>query len=425
MEKKFMEAENASSKDFVKERIKERPVSKKKLMRRMLTTVLSAIVFGVVFCIIFLFLEPRIDTLLHKEEQVHFVEFPEDDIGEEMLPENMLTEEQAESGEIKEILGISDFEELQDAIANIANTARKSMVSVTSTTEENIWFENSSQNKSFSSGVIVADNGQEYLILIRTNAISRSENIVVIFYNGKQASATLKQQDATSGYSVVAVKHDDLTQTDMESIKIASLGSSNLSTLLGTTVIALGNVLSTGEAICYGRVTSVGSPINLVDSNYKLMTTDIYGSTKASGVLVNLRGQVVGIIDNGYNSLDVKNMVSAIGISEMKPLIQNLSNNKPIPSLGVKGISVTTSVNTSYGVPYGAYITSVVMNSPAMLAGLQSGDIITEYDGTKINGFSDLTNAILNSEKMESVKLKVERETNEGYADMSVWVTLK
>ncbi len=425
MGKRRVEAENASSKDFVKERIKARPINKAKLVRKTLITIFSAVIFGFVFCLSFLLLEPKIDSFLHKDDEVYFVEFPEDNIEEEMLPENMLTDEQSEEGEVEEVLDITDYQQLQDVLSDVANTAKKSIVSVTTTTSEDNWFDNSYQNKSFSSGVIVADNGQEYLILVRSLALSQAENIVVVFYNEKQAAATFRQVDTTSGYAVVAVNKNDLSETDKENIAVASLGSSNLSTILGTTVIAIGNVIGTGEGICYGRVTSVGSPVSLVDSNYKLMTTDIYGSTKASGVLVNTKGQVIGIIDNGYNSLDVKNIVSALGISEMKPLIQNLSNNLPVPYMGVKGVSVTTSVNASYGVPYGAYVTSVVMDSPAMLAGIQSGDVITEFDGTTINGFSDLTKAILNSEKEETVKLKVERETNNGYADMTIRVTLK
>ena len=55
MGKKQTESENASSKDFVKERIKARPLNKAKLLRKTLSTVLSAVVFGFVFCLCFIF----------------------------------------------------------------------------------------------------------------------------------------------------------------------------------------------------------------------------------------------------------------------------------------------------------------------------------------------------------------------------------
>lgn len=426
MEKKHIESENASSKDFVKERIKARPINKAKLLRKTIGTVLSAVTFGFIFCLCFIFLEPRIDKLLHKDDTVLYVEFPEDAVEEEMLPENMLTEEQQEQGEVlPEVLDISDYQELQNSLGVLADKVRRSVVSVTGISTENNWFENSYENKSFSSGVIVGDNGREYLILVKATTIEKAESIVVIFYNEKQAAGTLIQVDGQSGYGVVAVNKENLSEVDKENITVATLGSSNLSPILGSSVIALGNPMGTGDGICYGNVTSAGKALNLVDSNYKLMTTDIYGSTQASGILVNMNGHVIGIIDNSYNSLDLKNIVSAIGISEMKPLIENLSNDLPIPYMGVKGVSVTTSVNSNYGVPLGAYVTSVSMDSPAMLAGIQSGDVITEFDGQQIHTFADLTKAILKCEKEKKVKIKLERETFDGYSDMTIRVTLK
>lgn len=425
MGKNQIEAENASSKDFVKERIKARPINKAKLLRKTLGMVFSAIVFGVVFCLCFLLLEPKIDGFLHKDEEVKFVEFPEDTVEDEMLPENMLTEELNQTEGIDEMLDLSDYQALQDALAGVADTARRSIVSVTGTSTEKNWFENSYENKSFSAGVIVGDNGLEYLILVKATDLKKADSIVVVFYNEKQAVATLKQVDEQTGYGVVAVSKDDLSEVDKENITIATLGSSNLSTILGTSVIALGNPMGTGSGICYGNVTSVGKPVSLVDSSYKLMTTDIYGSTQASGVLINMKGQVIGIIDNTYNTSDIKNIVSALGISELRPLIRNLSNDLPIPYLGVRGVSVTTSVNMNYGVPFGAYVTEAVLDSPAMLAGIQSGDVITEFDGETINTIGDLTKAILNCEKEEKVKIKVERDTPSGYTDMTIKVTLK
>ena len=70
MSKIQMESENASSQDFIKERIKARPVNKMKLLRKTLGAIVSAIIFGVVFCLCFIFLEPKIDKLLHKDDQV-------------------------------------------------------------------------------------------------------------------------------------------------------------------------------------------------------------------------------------------------------------------------------------------------------------------------------------------------------------------
>lgn len=425
MGREQMETENVSSRDFVKERIKARPVDKKKLFKKSMMTVLSSVIFGIVFCLCFLLLEPRIEKMLHKDEDVQFIEFPEDAAEEEMLPENMLTDEQNQTGEIEDVWDINDYQELQNSLANVADKARRSVVLVTGTSTEENWFESSYENKHFSAGVVVGDNGQEYLILVKLSTLKLSDNLIVVFYNEKQAAASIKQIDVQSGYGVVAVKKDDLSEVDKENITVATLGSSNLSVLLGRPVIALGNPIGTGNGICYGNVTSVGKPVSLVDGYYKLMTTDIYGSTQASGVLVNMNGHVIGVIDNSYNTSDMRNIISALGISEMKPLIQNLSNDISIPYLGVQAVSVTTSVNTRYGVPFGAYLTSVELDSPAILDGLQAGDVITEFAGKEIKTVGDLVSALLSSSKGETVQVKIEREAHGGYTDMTLKVTLE
>ena len=108
MGKKHVEAENVSSQDCVKERIKARPINKAKLFRKTLSTVLSAIVFGFVFCLCFLLLEPKIDNFLHKDEEVKFVEFPEETVEDELLPGNKLTEEQTQTEKVEEVLDLKD-----------------------------------------------------------------------------------------------------------------------------------------------------------------------------------------------------------------------------------------------------------------------------------------------------------------------------
>ena len=60
-----------------------------------------------------------------------------------------------------------------------------------------------------------------------------------------------------------------------------------------------------------------------------------------------------------------------------------------------------------------------------MHAGIQSGDVITEFDGEPIHTFGDLTKAILKSNKEEKIKVKLQRQTIDGYSDMTVKVTLK
>jgi serine protease Do len=211
----------------------------------------------------------------------------------------------------------------------------------------------------------------------------------------------------------------------MEAIKVIELGNSSSAIVTGTPVIALGRVAANADSIVYGYVTSAGSPLNLVDSSYKLLTSDIYGNTNASGVLINMRGQVVGIIDNSFNSYEARNIVSAIGISEMKKLIETMCNGIGKPYVGIIGMDVTIAANENLGVPRGVYVTSVLVDTPAMEAGLQSGDVIVKVGETEIVSFYNFVYAMYQYRPEETVTLTVMRQGADGYVEFDAEVATR
>ncbi len=179
------------------------------------------------------------------------------------------------------------------------------------------------------------------------------------------------------------------------------------------------------NSISVGVVTSSGNAIHLPDANYKWLGTDIYGSTSASGILINLRGQLIGIIDMTYNDTDMKNLISGIGISELKKLIECLSNDKEIACLGVYGMDVTADAHEQMQVPLGAFIRETVVDSPAMEAGIQSGDVITKIGRTEIASYQELVNALYQFRPDTQVTVTLMRQSPDGYAEIEVNVTLK
>ena len=161
-----------------------------------------------------------------------------------------------------------------------------------------------------------------------------------------------------------------------------------------------------------------------MDSYYKILTTDIYGSQFASGVLINVRGQVLGIIDNSHNSEDMKNLVSALGITELRRVIERMSNERDQAYLGIHGMDVTPEANDSLGVPFGAYIIEIEMDSPAMAAGIQSGDVIVEINGKQIATYRDFMKVMTELEPEDLVSILLMRQGQEEYVQMEVEVTL-
>ena len=433
------ERKNQDHSDFMKETIKQRPLNRRKLVRRTLLTAAMAVIFGMVACFTFLLLEPVISNKLYPEEEPEIIEFVEESREDEILPEDMIVDDSQmqpeptqppalEDEQIAQVLsemklGVEDYLSLFAGIREVAREVRKSIVTVVGVTPDVGWLDNEYENEGAVSGIVVADNGIELLILADVSSIEDAQSLEVAFQDGEIYQATLMKKDNNTGLAVISIAKTKIKSTTLEMAVAANLGTSG-SSLVGIPVIALGRPMGTEGSLCYGNITSTGNVIRLPDSNYKLMTTDIYGSSSASGVLINLRGQVVGIIDMSKNSPDLSNLISAVGISDLKKLVESLSNDKDIAYFGVYGVDVTESANEELGVPLGAYITEIDMDSPAMNAGIQNGDVILKWNDMEIESYQDLVSTLLLEEPEKTVSITLMRQGPEGYTEMETTAVL-
>lgn len=459
--------DTASDFDFLQEKIKERPINKKKLLKKTIITALMAVLFGLLACLSFLLLEPVLNNWLYPEEAPEVVTFPPEQ--EEMLPEDMLTEggstqplqtvperEEAqstqqpsqenastetatvpdmnnmpESGmhEAESMLGNetqeltlkpyqAQYEELYQTYKDISS----SMVTVTAVHSDVDWFNNTYQSEGTTAGVIIANNNRELLILARKSPLGVAESIRVTFCNGVNADAEIKKYDKNTDLAVLAADLKYVGSATLDYVSVAVLGSSAPSGLVGKPVIAIGNLFGYKDNVCYGIITSKGNNVELADNEYKLITTDIYASENPSGILVSLEGEVIGIIDNSYNNSDTKNLLSAVGITELKGMITKLSNGEDIPYLGIYTQDITPQVKIEMGLPQGAYIFDIDMDSPAMLNGMQKGDIIVQVGAQEIRSSSDYMNALRAAAIDRNLNIIVQRASGDSYEEMKFTV---
>ena len=91
--------------------------------------------------------------------------------------------------------------------------------------------------------------------------------------------------------------------------------------------------------------------------------------------------------------------------------------------MGVKGIDVTPSLEAASGMPRGIYV-EVVMDSPAMRAGIQNGDIITAVNNTPVENMKAIQNIMLDFEPEQALNLTIMRLGKEEYVEMKYVVTL-
>lgn len=435
--------------DFMIEKIKQRPINRKKLIRRTVITASMAVIFGLIACFTFLVLEPVISNWLYPEEEPEAIIFPEEP--EEMLPEEMLEEylqpspspspspgpeEQEEPERIeldeqqiqeildKVVLDMGDYRQLYSVLSDYVKQVSQYMVVVTGTKSDTDWFANVYESKNETSGVVIGNNGKELLILTDYNSVKRADHLTVTFSNGVQADALMMQCYQDGNLAVLCVSLNVLSQ-DMqtEDMYIAPLGSSRQRNLVGSPVIAVGSPMGTSGSVGYGVITAAGGQVTLADMNFQLLTTDIYGSQSAGGVLFNTSGQVVGFIITGKTGSDMRNIISAYGISDLKQMISRLTKGDRIPYLGIIGADVTKEANEQFQVPYGAYVREVEMDSPAMLAGVQSGDVIVGIDQQNVTKMSDYSSYLLKINPEDVLTIRIMRQSQGEYKEMTFEVT--
>lgn len=431
--------------NFLQEKIKERPINKRKLLKRTIITAMMAVLFGLLACLSFVLLEPVLNNWLYPEEEPEIVTFPQEQ--EEMLPGDMLTEgstvqTQESVSDVQTEQGSTDLENTNESHTDVQEEespleqytayydelykaykeVSSSMVTVTAVHSDVDWFNNTYESEGTTAGVIIANNNRELLILTRKSTLDTAESICVTFCNGVDAYAILKKYDSNTDLAVLAADLKYVGSSTLDSVTVATLGSSASSGLVGKPVMAIGNIFGYKDSVCYGIVTSKGNNVELADSEYKLITTDIYASENPSGILVSLSGEVIGIIDNSYNNPDTSNLLSALGITELKGMITKLSNGEDISYLGIYTQDIPAQVRMEMGMPQGAYIFDIDMDSPAMLKGIQKGDIIVQIGSEEIRSASDYMNALRNAELDRSLRIVVQRANAELYEEMTFTV---
>lgn len=399
--------------EFVREKIKDKPINKRKIVIRLLVAAACGVVFAITACLAAAFLWPKLKPL---ETDDALVKETETETETEVPSESTEAETESETEiQVDYELTVEDYQHIQNELYAIGNSANKSIVTITSVQSDTDWFNNSYEIEGQGAGAIIADENGELLILTEKKAISKAERISVTFINDAVAEAELKKYDGNTGIAILSVDKSQLDSATLSAITVAQIGNSN-TVSKGQIVIALGSPLGTSYSILSGSITSRGNEITTLDNNYSVFTTDIVGSKNGSGILINVNGEIVGLIMQDYSSAGASNTLTAVAISGVSELLNLLMAGEDIPYLGISGTTVTDKIADKYTVPKGVYVKEVEMDSPAMLAGIQSGDVIISLDGEEINSMSAYSQKLLTLIPGESCEVEVKRQSTSGYS---------
>ena len=448
---------------FVREKIKEKPIRKKKAFVRLLVSALCGIVFAGMACLVFALLFPRLhaytEGLYAKESQQSETTLAEtkdtEDDSQTQIPDTesetasdeteVLSTETGDSVDTGEepdsepadektekdpagvdetttsdvVLTLDAYQKLQEELYGIGITANASVVTITSVRSDKDLFNNSYEAEDSGSGVIIMENDSEYLILTERKVIKAASRISVTFWDDAVCDATLKKEDKNTGLAILSVLKADVGEP-----KTVATISNAMMVHGGMIAIALGSPLGTNYSILTGNITSTNNTISVEDSNYTVYTTDIVADKDGSGVLINVDGEIIGIVMQDYSASRAENTLTAICAQELLPVIGKLCAGEDIPYLGMKVSTVTSKIEGTYGIPKGVYVKEVVMDSPAMNAGIQSGDVITSINGQKVSSDVAYSGALLELTPGNIVDIEIKRKGASDYATITCEVTV-
>ena len=438
---------------FITEKRKNKPINKQKLLWRIVFTIILAAIFGAVSASIFTAMvkhngsadmRERVDITPDEPVSAESVDTGSDNstVSAEAAvqeisqnePSELETKEDETVSEAsvqtriinnkiiqKVSIGIADYKSLYEDLYEAATRASRSIVTVTGISSDTDWFENIYENTDQASGLILADNGRELLIVVDSLVFDRNDRIKVEFSDGTKADGHMGMSDANTGLMIVGVNLDQIGEETKEAIREAELGNTSASSMVGEPIIAIGSPIG-ANSLAYGFVTSSGQTLNMVDRNIHLVNTDIYGSRGASGVIVDYNGSVLGIITEKKSDYSTANLISAFAISDLRNSLEKISNGSSLVRMGIYGTDVTEEAMEE-GVPEGAYVTEIVMDGPAMEAGIQNGDVITRIGTQEISSFEDYQKALQNSQPNDNAVVTVMRYARGDYQEMTFDVT--
>lgn len=417
---------NENSYEFLKETIKQKPLDKKKAVKHILRILISGGLFGLAAAAVFSLAAPEIIKNIEKQQEQAQIQFPSDTKNSEENTKNSTEEDdssEAGSQPAAEELTPETYQKLFADVFATAQEAEKAMVRVRGSKNDEEWFQTPYESEI--SGLLVAESGQELFALTEYRIVENVDRIQVVFYDGTITDARFLKGDTNTGFVILKIPKSGISTKTQESIAIAPLGES-CTINQGEPVLAIGSPMGYSDSVGYGIVTSTCNTVSKTDAEYRLLTTDIAGSSQGSGILLNLEGEVVGLIAQPFAREDTQNLITGLGATEVKEMIQVLSDEtKDIVYLGITGKSITQDISVKKGIPIGVFVEQVEVDSPAMQVGIQNGDVIIELNGEKIETVKGYQQQLKSCKAGETIKVKAMRQGTEGYVEVNFDVTLQ
>lgn len=260
--------------------------------------------------------------------------------------------------------------------------------------------------RSLGSGFIISEDGY---ILTNAHVVRDADEISVRLSDQKEFEAELVGEDDRTDIALLKI--------DAEGLPTVEIGDSD-EVRVGEWVLAIGAPFGLDHSATHGIVSAIGR--DLPNENYVpfIQTDAPVNPGNSGGPLIDADGEVIGVNSQIYtNSGGYMGISFAIPVNVAMNVAEQLKDTGQVRRgyLGVLIQPVTDDLARSFGLEdtRGALVAQVQEGTPAEKAGLESGDIIIEFNGKPVKRSGQLPMLVGNAPVGEPATLTVIRDGKE------------
>lgn len=260
------------------------------------------------------------------------------------------------------------------------------------------------------SGVIVSSDGY----IVTNNHVVQDASQIEVTLNDKHTyQAKIIGRDPSTDLALIKI--------DAEKLPFILFGNSD-ELRVGEWVLAVGNPFNLNSTVTAGIVSAKARNINILGDKSAIesfiQTDAAVNRGNSGGALVNTRGELVGVnAAIASNTGAYTGYSFAIPVNIVRKVIADLKEYGEVQRavIGASVMEVDSKLAEEKGLSKirGVYIAGLSEKGAAALAGLETGDVIIEVNGVKVNSKSELLEMIGRQRPGDKVKLVVDRSGRE------------
>jgi serine protease Do len=252
-------------------------------------------------------------------------------------------------------------------------------------------------------------------ILTNNHVVENATKITVEIFgedDGAEFNAKVVGRDPLTDSALI-----ELTEKPSRALPEARFGDSE-QMQPGDWVMAIGNPFGLDHTVTVGVISALGRQFNVAPqrSVYMLQTDAAINPGNSGGPLLNLRGEVVGIntaiLSDRASNLGIGFAVPINIVRELLPQLRTGKITRGMIGVSIQGSPISVAQAEAMGLKErkGAVVSTVAPNGPAAKAGLEPGDVVTEFNGRPVGNDRALVEMVVATKPGTTVPVKVIRD---------------